>query len=144
MRLRQAHAILEAATALEAAGLGIELWPFDHDRDDAVDVLGDDYMTGYTEITDPDHPDDNARAYNINLTPCADGHRIAATVAFGFGNDAPCLKYEEVDVWVAHDDAEVPKFKGLAGGALAERIADLIREHEKPFEAAYEERARRA
>lgn len=143
MRLRQAHAILETATALEGAGLGIELWPFDRDREDAAFPPDDDYMTGYVEVTDPDHPNDHARTYHINLTPCADEHRIAATVTFGYGDDAPCLKYEEVNVWVAHDDAEVPKFKGLVGAALADRIADTIRDHEKPFRAAYEERSRR-
>jgi hypothetical protein len=141
MRLRQAHAILEAATALEAAGLGFVMYPFDHDRDP---LPLDDYMTGYVEITDPDHPDDHARSYNIDLAPCVDEHRIAATVTFGYGADAPCLKYEEVNVWVPYDDVETPTFKGLAGAAMAERIADLIREHEKPFRAAYEERARRA
>ncbi|MFK0154144.1 hypothetical protein ACIQVK_18985 [Streptomyces sp. NPDC090493] len=144
MRLRQAHAILEAATALQAAGLGIKLWPVDHDRKDLVPAPDDDYITAYTEITDPDHPDNNPRTYHINLTPCADAHRIAVTVTFGYGPDAPVLKYEEINVWVEHDEAEVPEFKGLAGAAMAGRIAELIREHEKPFRAAYEERARRA
>ncbi|MCX4405926.1 MULTISPECIES: hypothetical protein [unclassified Streptomyces] len=141
MRLRQAHAILETATALEAAGLGIELFPVDHDREDPV-VEPDDYLTGHTEITDPDHPDNNARAYHINLAPCADGRRVAATVTSGYGDDAPCLKHEEINVAVVYDEAATPKFKGLAGAALAERIADVIREHEKPYRAAYEERTR--
>ncbi|MFI6560416.1 hypothetical protein [Streptomyces sp. NPDC050534] len=143
MRLRQAHAILETATALEAAGIGFELFPFDHDRDDLVRPPADDYMTGYAEFNDPDHGDSHTRTYHINIEPHPDGRRISATLTFGYGNDAPCLKCEAVTVWMEHDEAENPSFRGLVGAGLANRIADAVREHEKPFRAAYEERSNR-
>jgi hypothetical protein len=144
MRLRQAHAILEAATALEASGLGFELFPFDSDRDDLIGPPDDDYMTGYTEFNDPDHGDSHTRSYHINIEPHPDGRRISATLTFGYGPDAPCLKHEVVTVWMAYDESENPAFRGLVGAGLADRIAETVREHEKPFRAAYEERARRA
>lgn len=143
MRLRQAHAILETAAALQAAGLGFEIFPFDHDRDDLIRPPADDYLTGYAEFNDPDHGGSYTRTYHVNIEPHPDGHRISATVTFGYGADAPCLRYEVVTVWMAHDEGENPSFRGLVGAGLADRIADAVREHEKPFRTAYEERAAR-
>ena len=101
-------------------------------------------MTGFTQITDPDDPDHHARTYNINIEPHPDGHHITATLTFGLVIDAPCLKHEAVNVWMDHDDSKDPAFLGLVGSTLAARIADTVREHEKPYRAAYEQRARRA
>jgi hypothetical protein len=39
---------------------------------------------------------------------------------------------------------EEERFRGLVGAHLAEKIADVVREHEKPFRAADEGRTRRA
>lgn len=143
MRLRQAHAILETATALEAAGLGFLIWPVDHDREDLADEPYDDYITGYAEYTDPDHPDGNARTYRVDIQPCTDDHRISATLTFGHGYKAPCLKYEEINVWMDHDESVDPHFRRLVGTGLADRIAEVVRDHERPYRAAYEERTRR-
>lgn len=49
MRLRQAHAILEAVTALEACGLGFELHPLHHDFPGTPPHITCDSMSGYTE-----------------------------------------------------------------------------------------------
>ena len=143
MRLRQAHTILEAATALEATGLGFELRPFDHDRDDAVHPPADDYLTGYAEFTDPDMNESGARTYHIELKPVPDEQAIEAYVVYGYGDDAPCLLYTKVTVGPATLD-EPEKFRGLVGASLADRIAETVREHERPFRTAYEERARRS
>lgn len=141
MRLRQAHAILEVAIALEAAGLGFLVWPVDHDREDLAEPTEDDYITGYVEITDPDRPDGPARTYHVSIQPCSDGRRISGTLTFGYGDDAPCLKYEEINAWVDHDESVDPHFRELVGTGLADRIAEAAREHEKPFRVAYEERS---
>ncbi|MDH2390059.1 hypothetical protein QCN29_14915 [Streptomyces sp. HNM0663] len=54
MRLRQAHAILETVTALEAAALGIDMAPFDYDEPGHTRPSGGDQMEGGCELTDPD------------------------------------------------------------------------------------------
>jgi hypothetical protein len=140
MRLRQAHAILEAATALEASGLGFEMYPFDHDRPDAVQPVADDYMTGFAEFNDPDHPDDQTRTYNIDIKPHPDGCHIEATLVYGYDDDPPCLLYSKASVHQPYDPGETPRLLGLVGAGIAERIADAVRRHEKPYRAAYEER----
>lgn len=143
MRLRQAHAILEAATALEAAGLGFELWPYHHDFPGNTGRTKRDYMNGSAEITDPDDPEgDHHRTYNIDILPSPDDDHIEASLTLGVGPDPESLLYSK---WsVAMDAREEERFRGLVGAQLAEKIADTVREHEKPYRAAYEKRARRA
>lgn len=143
MRLRQAHAILEAATALEACGLGFELWPYHHDFPGNTTTIRKDRMSGYAEICDPDDPEGaHHRHYEIDIQPGPDDDTIEATLTFGLDLDPECLLYAK---WsVAMDGGEAERFRGLVGAQLAEKIADIVREHEKPYRAAYEERARRS
>jgi hypothetical protein len=143
MRLRQAHAILEAATALEAAGLGFELFPFHHDFPGNASPTARDHMSGFTEIHDPDDPEGaHHRTYNIDLMPGTDDDDIEASLTLGLGPDPESLLYSK---WsVAMETAEAERFRGLVGARLAEKIVEVVREHEKPFQAAYQERARRA
>ncbi|MFJ8345045.1 hypothetical protein ACIQ9J_01450 [Streptomyces sp. NPDC094153] len=137
MRLRQAHAILEAATALEAAGLGIEMYPFDYDEPGSC--VGVDHMTGSAEFTDPDTPGRNARMYNIDLKPVSDGQHVEAYLVYGLGPDGDCLLYGKYGV--AGEDPDTPRFRGLVGARIAEKITDEIRKHEQSFRAAYEQRS---
>lgn len=142
MRLRQAHAILEASTALEAMGLGFELQPFHHDYPGNLATSGRDAMSGGTEISDPDDPDDaDHRAYGIEIAPGPDDDTIEAHLTLGLGPDPESLLYSKVSV--AMEVREAERFRGLVGASLAEKIADAVREHEKPYRAAYEERTRR-
>lgn len=142
MRLRQAHAILEAATALEASGLGFELAPLHHDFPGNLTSATHDSMTGGTDFTDPDKDGLDARSYNVTIRPGPDDDHIEATVTFGLGPDPDCLLYTKRSV--ALNVREEERFRGLVGAQLAEKIVDIVREHEKPYRAAYEERARRA
>jgi hypothetical protein len=143
MRLRQAHAILEAVTALEAAGLGFELWPHHHDFPGNASADKRDRMSGFAEITDPDDPQGaNHRTYNIDLMPGPDDDSIEASLTLGLGPDPESLLYAK---WsVAMEVKEAERFRGLVGAQLAEKIVEVVREHEKPFRTAYEERARHA
>ncbi len=144
MRLRQALAILEAATALQAAGLGFELWPRQHDFPGAPRTATTDRMSGYAEILDPDDPNGaHHRTYNIDIGPGPDDDSIEASLTLGIGPDPESLLYSK---WsVATDTAAEPEqFRGLVGAQLADKIAETVRQHEKPYRAAYEERARRA
>jgi hypothetical protein len=137
MRLRQAHAILEAATALEAVGLDIEMYPFDYDEPgSAVRV---DHMTGGAEYADPDTPGRNARAYNIDLVPTRDGQHIEVNLTYGLGPDADCLLYSKHNI--TGEDPDVPRFRGLIGAKIAERVAEEIRKHEQPYRDAYKQRS---
>ncbi|HEY6114647.1 MAG TPA: hypothetical protein VI172_01700 [Candidatus Dormibacteraeota bacterium] len=142
MRLRQAHAILEAATALEACGLGFELSPLQYDYPGAPRRATQDAMSGYTEFTDPDKNDRDARVYNIDLRPGPDDDHIEAHLTYGLGPDPESLLYSKWSVAIDVGDAE--RFRGLVGAQLAEKIADIVREHEKPYRDAYEKRARNA
>jgi hypothetical protein len=137
VRLRQAHAILEAATALEATGLGIEMYPFDYDGPGSC--VGVDHMTGSAEFTDPDNPHGNARTYNIDIKPTSDGKHVEAYLIYVFNPEGDCLLYSKYSV--AGEDPDVPRFRGLVGAQIAERVADEIRKHEESYRAAYEERS---
>lgn len=142
MRLRQAHAILESVTALEAMGLGFELQPLHHDYPGNLTTSGRDAMSGGAEISDPDDPDGaNHRAYNIEIAPGPDDDTIEAHLTLGYGTDAESLLYSKYSV--ALEVREEERFRGLVGAALAEKIAETVRENEKPYRAAYEERTRR-
>ncbi|WP_329131663.1 hypothetical protein OG552_10805 [Streptomyces sp. NBC_01476] len=136
MRLRQAHAILEAGTALMANGF--ELHPFDYDNPGLVDYVSDDYLTGYAEFHDPDHPRDHTRTYNIDLKPGPDDDTIEVYLLFGYGADAPCLLYSKARVAPAdRDDLE---FRGRVGTEIAERVAEEVRKNEQPYRDEYERR----
>lgn len=140
MRLRQAHAILEAATALEAAGLGFELWPLQYDYPGAPRNASVDKMSGYTEFSDPDREGRDARIYNIDIGPGPDDDSIEASLTFGLGPDPESLLYSK---WSVATDTSAPeRFRGLVGAQLADKVAEMVRQHEKPFRAAYEERTR--
>lgn len=126
MRLRQVHAILETATALEACGLGIEMRPFDHDGPGNRDDYGDDHMTGGCEFSD--ETSRKARPYNIDIRPGPGAATITATVNFDYGPEPTPLLAEEFDVSALDETGE--RFRGLVGAQVAERIAVVIREHE--------------
>jgi hypothetical protein len=136
MRLRQAHAILETATALEVAHLGVELFPLDCDEPGTY--AEDDQITGAAYITDPDGMD--TRTYNIELAPTDDGCEVTASVDYGLGPDPVPLWQGTFDVRPAVD-ADPPAFRGLVGAQIAARISKAIRDYEKPYRAAYELRS---
>jgi hypothetical protein len=140
MRLRQAHAILEAATALEAMGLGFELGPFQYDYPGNLVPSGRDAMSGGTEFTDPDMDGQEARVYNVDILPGPDDDHIEAHLTLGLGPDPESLLYSKYSVAVEVREAE--RFRGLVGATLAEKIAKTVREREQPFRAAYENRHR--
>lgn len=139
MRLRQAHAILEAGVALTGGGLGFRLVPFDYDNPDAVGPVADDYLTGYAEFNDPDHPDDHTRTYYIDIKPGPDDDTIVAYLMFGDGADAPCLLYAKTRV--IPSDADDVDFRGLVGAGIADRVAEEVHKNEQPYRDAYQERA---
>lgn len=139
MRLRQAHAILETATALEATGLGFKLLPLHADY--PGNMVDSDRMAGGADITDPDNGDREARSYNIDLLPGPDDDTIEAYLTVGFGPEQECLLYTKRSV--ALEVREEERFRGLVGAQLAADIADAVREHEQPYRDAYEQRARR-
>lgn len=137
MRLRQAHAILEAAAALEAAGLGFELWPFDHDSEGANPHITDDQMTGFAEFNDPDTPDRNTRNYGIDLKPGPEDDTIEVYLTFNFDD---CLLYSKRSVAQPARDDDGSSFRGLVGAQIAEEVADIVRQHEKAYQVAYAQR----
>ena len=134
MRLRQAHAMFEAATNLAACGLGFEAFPFD--REDSGE--SDDYMTVWTDITDPGiHVD--ARHYCLELRPSVDGREVAARLTYGMGpvDDRYQVLLERVfPTWRAGDSDE---FRAGVGVDIAALVLAAVRVHEVPFEAAYRE-----
>lgn len=139
MRLRQAHAILEAATALEAAGLGFELGPLQYDYPGNLVPSGRDAMSGGTEFTDPDMDGYEARVYNVDILPGPDDDHIEARLSIGLGPDPEVLLHSKYSV--APEVAEAERFRGLVGAQLAEDIADRVREHEQPYRDAYTRRS---
>jgi len=140
MRLRQAHAILEAATALEAMGLGFELGPLQYDYPGNLVPSGRDAMSGGTEFTDPDMDGQEARVYNVDILPGPDDDHIEAHLTLGLGPDPESLLYSKYSV--AMEVREAERFRGLVGATLAEKIAKTVREREQPFRDAYENRRR--
>ena len=138
MRLRQAHAILEAATALEAMGLGFELGPLQYDYPGNLVPSGRDAMSGGTEFSDPDMDGYEARVYNIDILPGPDDDHIEAHLTLGVGPDPESLLYSKYSV--AMDASKAERFRSLVGAQLAADIADKVREHEQPYRAAYEQR----
>lgn len=139
MRLRQAHAILETGTALTASNLGFKLHPFDYDQPGVVGSVPDDYITGYAEFNDPDHPDDYTRTYHIDIKPGPDDDTIEVSLVFGYEPDAPCLLYSKANV--SMPDPEDPEFRGLVGAGIAQRVAEEIRLNEQPYQEEYRRRA---
>ncbi|WP_306317232.1 MULTISPECIES: hypothetical protein [unclassified Streptomyces] len=139
MRLRQAHAIFEAATALEAAGLGFELWPLHHDVPGTAPHITRDMMNGFAEFTDPDTPGRQARIYNIDIMPGPDDDTIEASLTYGGGPDPQSLLYSKYSVAMNVQEAE--RFRALVGAQLAERVVEEVLKHERPFRSTYEERS---
>jgi hypothetical protein len=93
-----------------------------------------------TEICDPDDPEGaHHRHYSIDIQPGPDDDTIEAHLGFGMGPDPESLLYAKRSV--ALDVQEAKRFRGLVGAGLAEKIADIVREHEKPYRAAYEKRS---
>lgn len=135
MRLRQAHAILETATALEASGLGIEMHPFDHDGPGNTNRYGDDYMTGSCEFANEQGR--QARIYNIDVYPGLDPGRISAEVTFGFGPDPLVLLHSEYGVTAPGEEGE--QFRKWVGQQMADRIEGVVRAYEKSVEAVLRE-----
>lgn len=134
MRLRQAHAILEAVTALEAAGLGFELQPLHYGFPGTPRSVTRDRMSGFAEIIDPDDPESgNHRTYNVDLAPGPDDDTIEAYLTLGLGPDPECLLYSKYSV--ALDPNEDERFRGLVGAAIAEKIVDAVRKHEQQLRA---------
>jgi hypothetical protein len=127
MRLRQAHAILEAATALEACGLGFELQPLHYGYPGTPRHITRDRMSGFTEITDPDGG--NARVYNVDLLPGPDDDTIEAHLTLGLGPDPESLLYTKYSVAMAVGEDE--RFRGLVGARVAETIVEEVRKHEE-------------
>lgn len=130
MRLRQAHAILEAGTAL--AAIGFELHPLDHDDPNAVGLISDDYLTGYAEFNDPDRPNSHTRTYNIDIKPTSDGKAIEVYLGFGYGADAPCLLYAKASVGPRNEDDVA--FRDLVGASIADRVVEEVRKNEQPYQ----------
>lgn len=132
MRLRQAHAILETGTTLTAKGFKVH--PFDYDNPNAVAADPVDYLTGYAEFNDPDHPHDHTRTYHIDIKPGPD-NTIEVYLLFGYGADAPCLLYSKVNVGPRdEDDLE---FRDLVGVSIADRVAEEVRKNEEPYQEEY-------
>jgi len=126
MRLRQAHAILEAATALEASGLDIQMYPFDHDGPGNRNTYGQDYMTGSAEFADANGR--NARLYNINIAPGPGDSKISVAVDSGLGSETTPLVAEVFDVSAPDPSGE--SFRGLIGARVAEVVGEAIRQRE--------------
>ncbi|MEU0783528.1 hypothetical protein ABZ341_18380 [Streptomyces sp. NPDC006173] len=134
MRLRQAHAMIEAAIALESAGLGIRVTPFDHDLPGSL--VDEDRMDGDAEFTDPDAPDGTTRRYGITIKP-GPGQLVLANVTFGL--DLDTVLWE--DSFGCGAGADEIAFRGLVGAQIAARISKAIRDYETPYRAAYELRS---
>ncbi|GAB2696514.1 hypothetical protein [Kitasatospora kifunensis] len=133
MRLRQAHALITTAAALEAAGIGIEMHPFDVDEYTAPHITTD-HMTGFAEYNDPDNPDRDTRIYNIDIYPGPTDYSIAVYVTFGLGTDATPLLSRAFE---AAPKAENANTYEHPIAEIADLVVTAIRDHEKPFEAAY-------
>lgn len=137
MRLRQAHALFTTANALEAAGIGIEMHPFDVDEYTSRHVTSD-HMTGFAEYTDPDNPTRNARIYNIDIYPGPTDDEIAVYVTFGLGPDGEPLLSEAFPALARSEYSDVYEDRSAA---VVEVVTAAINEHEKPYVAAYQQRA---
>lgn len=143
MRLRQAHALLEAAAAIEALGLGFETCPFDHDHPYAADRSGDDYLDGSAEFNDPDSPQRDTRYYGIKLSPGPGAFGITVQLTYGMGPDPELLLIEAFQVW-RHVEGFESFDTGGVGARIAALVASAVEEHERPYREAYEQRAARA
>lgn len=139
MRLRQAQAILSAGAAVVALGLGFEMHPFDRERDGAIPEDGE-YLTGCTEFTDPDRPDNYARAYDLDVLPGPGECEISVHLSEGCGDDSPILLCQSFDVSAPDETGE--SFRDGVGEEIAALVGAAVRVYEVPFEAEYQERAR--
>lgn len=137
MRLRQAHALITTAAALEAADIGIEMHPFDVDEYTAPHITSD-HMTGFAEFNDPDNPTGDTRIYNIDIYPGPTDDEIAVYVRFGLGPDETAVLAHAFE---ASSRAENSDAYGHGTAEIVDLVVAAIRDYEKPFEAAYGQRA---
>jgi hypothetical protein len=137
MRLRQAQAILAAGAAVEALGLGFEMHPFDGDREGAIPEDGE-YLTGFTEITDPDRPVNHPRTYHFDVHPGPGEFEISVHLSEGYGDDAPILLCQSFDVSSPDETGE--SFREGVAEEIAGLVGAAVRVYEVPFEAEYQER----
>lgn len=135
MRIHQARALLKAASKLEDAGLGIELFPFDAALPGHADDYGDDYMTGSCEYEPPEEK--GARIYNIDLVPGPHPMEVTARVKTGYSDEGYLLLDEQFSVAPPDEDGET--FNEQAPEQIAGRVVDVIREHEKTVENPFME-----
>lgn len=138
MRLRQAHAILGAAAALEAMTFdesadGFEFYPNDDNDDAFFAPKDDDHLGGFVEFNPPTTPKLTARSYSVELSPTSDGRAVAAALKYGF-SDALVLMDQAFEVWV--DPAGNPEFREGVAQAIAQAVADAVRDHEKSLKGA--------
>lgn len=139
MRIRQAQAILAAGAAAAELGLGFEMHPFDYERDGAIPEDGE-YLTGFTEITDPDRPTNHARTYSLDLLPGPADSEISVHLSEGYGDDSPILLCQAFDVSSPDDTGE--SFRDGVAGQIAALVGAAVRVHEVQYEAEYQERQR--
>lgn len=144
MRLRQAHAILIAITALEAAfPTQVTASPTDHDDPNSLLNFDEDLYSGVVECNDPDNPRFGTRVYSFALTPGPGTFDITLGVWEGWPWLHPPVFTKEFTVWrhdPNHDDIELTD---KPGQLIAETITAKVREFEAPHVAAYNARAAR-
>lgn len=140
MRLRQARALLEAAAAIEALGLGFELHPLDYDHPQSADLTGEDHLDGGAEFNDPDTPDRHTRYYGITLSPGPGTFGITAQLVYGLGPDPDLLLVEGFQIW-QHGEGSEALDTGGVGTRIAALVASAVNEHEEPYRVAYLQRA---
>ncbi|MDJ0342235.1 hypothetical protein QMK19_03415 [Streptomyces sp. H10-C2] len=141
MRLRQAQAMLDIATHLEAARLGFMTWPFEPDDPDTADPTGDDYLTGYVEINDPDLRNSATRTYNLDIKVGPGPFQITTRLVYGYlGDPDAVVLVQRTDSVRSGDD----HFKPGIGQEIAALMIAKIRQNEAPYGAAYRARAGKA
>ncbi|MFF1680780.1 hypothetical protein ACFVYG_32675 [Streptomyces sp. NPDC058256] len=124
MRLRQAHAILQTVTALEASELEFDFSVFDHDHEYAVDPPEYDYVAGLVEFVGADG--EPSREYHVDIKPGPGDRHIAVFLSYGNGLDAPCLWREEADVSQLPGTDLALVFREDVGAALAVGIVGAV------------------
>lgn len=147
MRLRQAHAILEAATALEALSIegstvGFSTALFEWDQPGNNVRVRYDYIDGDVEFNDPDRPNTDTRFYGLQLEPGPGDRNITVSVDFGFGPEQEPVLHQVCEVWAHTPDGAGERFRTGVGKQIAEQVAAAVREHERPYVEAYQRRAR--
>lgn len=144
MRLRQAHALLEIAKAIEDAGINFEFHPFDHDKFGALPAA-DDYMTGFAEFNDPDNPTGNTRTYGADIVPGPGPFDVRVRVVYGYLHfDDEAVELVHSLVQVAAQDEEDPAFVTGFAERVARQVEQAVRSWESIYEDAYRKRVAQA